>query len=216
VRAGFRAGHKEGGGRFLPEFETQLAGAKAGDEREVRLTFPEDYHAKHLAGQEARFEVVVKEVKEKRLPAIDDELAKSVSSNDKRAVAEPRAEPNRAPAPATRPTPTAKKKSSGGPYGDAAPAPAPAEPAPAPPAEAKSSAGRGKGSGAAETLVQRADRLFTEGRWADAAAAYRELLRNDPRNSEADRWRRRLAVAAQAEGDAAARRAAPAAADRQR
>ena len=52
-----------------------------------------------------------------------------------------------------------------------------------------------KGKASAETAVERANRLFTEGRWAEAAAAYRELLRRDPNNSEAARWRQRLAAA---------------------
>ena len=56
------------------------------------------------------------------------------------------------------------------------------------------------GKGAAhETLLQRADRLFADGRWAEAAAAYRELLRRDPSNDDADRWRRRLVAAESAD-----------------
>ena len=51
--------------------------------------------------------------------------------------------------------------------------------------------------GATETLIQRADRFFAEGRWTEAAAAYRELLRTDPRNHDAERWRQRLVVANQ-------------------
>jgi hypothetical protein len=53
----------------------------------------------------------------------------------------------------------------------------------------------GKSKASAETAVERANRLFTEGRWAEAAAAYRELLRRDPNNADAPRWRQRLAVA---------------------
>jgi len=64
-----------GSGRLIPGFEEQLTGASAGDEREVRVTFPEDYEADYLAGKEASFAVEVKEVKEKRLPALDDDLA---------------------------------------------------------------------------------------------------------------------------------------------
>ena len=64
-----------GSGRLIPGFEEQLAGAKAGDEREVKVTFPDDYQAEHLAGKEATFKVSVKEVKEKRLPELDDDLA---------------------------------------------------------------------------------------------------------------------------------------------
>ena len=64
-----------GSGRLIPGFEEQLTGAKAGDDREVKVTFPDDYQAEHLAGNEATFNVSVKEVKEKRLPELDDDLA---------------------------------------------------------------------------------------------------------------------------------------------
>ena len=64
-----------GSGRLVPGFEDQLQGAAAGDEREVSVTFPEQYGAQHLAGQEARFAVTVKEVKEKVLPELDDDFA---------------------------------------------------------------------------------------------------------------------------------------------
>jgi trigger factor len=64
-----------GSGRLIEGFEEQLQGASAGDDREVRVTFPDDYQAEHLAGKEAVFAVSVKEVKEKRLPELDDELA---------------------------------------------------------------------------------------------------------------------------------------------
>jgi len=64
-----------GSGRLIPGFEEQLQGAKAGEDREVKVDFPDDYPAEHLAGKEARFGVSVKEVKEKRLPELDDEFA---------------------------------------------------------------------------------------------------------------------------------------------
>ena len=64
-----------GSGRLVPGFEDQLEGASAGDDRTVKLTFPEDYQAAELAGQEAEFAVTVKEVKAKDLPELDDELA---------------------------------------------------------------------------------------------------------------------------------------------
>jgi trigger factor len=64
-----------GSGRLVPGFEEQLDGAAAGDERSVTVTFPEDYPATELAGQEAQFEVTVKEVKAKELPEADDDLA---------------------------------------------------------------------------------------------------------------------------------------------
>ncbi|MGE5554517.1 MAG: trigger factor [Betaproteobacteria bacterium] len=68
-----------GGGRFLPQFEEGLVGAAKGEGREVKLTFPANYHAKHLAGKEAVFKIRVKEIKEKKLPDLDDEFAKDVS-----------------------------------------------------------------------------------------------------------------------------------------
>ena len=64
-----------GSGRLVPGFEDQLEGASAGDERTVTITFPDDYGADELAGQEAQFAVTVKEVKAKELPALDDDLA---------------------------------------------------------------------------------------------------------------------------------------------
>jgi trigger factor len=64
-----------GSGRLIPGFEEQLAGARAGEDLEVRVTFPDDYQAEHLAGNEAVFAVQVKEVKEKTLPPVDDQLA---------------------------------------------------------------------------------------------------------------------------------------------
>jgi trigger factor len=67
-----------GSGSFIPGFEDQLEGAKAGEKRSVRTTFPADYRAAHLAGKDADFEVTVKEVKAPQPVAIDDELAKKV------------------------------------------------------------------------------------------------------------------------------------------
>jgi trigger factor len=64
-----------GSGRLIEGFEEQLEGAAAGDERSVDVTFPTDYQAEHLAGRDANFAVTVKEVKEKRVPELDDELA---------------------------------------------------------------------------------------------------------------------------------------------
>ncbi len=64
-----------GSGRLVPGFEEQLEGGAAGDERTVTVTFPEDYPAPELAGQEAAFAVTVKEVKAKELPELDDDLA---------------------------------------------------------------------------------------------------------------------------------------------
>lgn len=67
-----------GSGSFVPGFEEQLVGAKAGDEKDLDVTFPEDYHA-DLAGKAVVFKVKVLEVKEKQAPVLDDEFAKDVS-----------------------------------------------------------------------------------------------------------------------------------------
>ncbi|HXZ67124.1 MAG TPA: trigger factor, partial [Alphaproteobacteria bacterium] len=67
-----------GQGRFLKEFEEQLTGAKTGEEREVKLTFPKDYGAQHLAGKDAVFAVKVKEVAAPEKVAIDEEFAKKL------------------------------------------------------------------------------------------------------------------------------------------
>lgn len=67
-----------GSGQFIPGFEDQLVGAKAGDEVEVKVTFPEDYQATDLAGKAAIFVTKVNEVKAKEVPALDDELAKDL------------------------------------------------------------------------------------------------------------------------------------------
>jgi trigger factor len=71
-----------GSGRLVPGFEDQLLGAKAGDQRTVTLTFPEDYGAAELAGKEAEFAVTVKEVKRKDLPALDDDFASDAAGFD--------------------------------------------------------------------------------------------------------------------------------------
>ena len=70
-----------GSGSFVPGFEEQLVGVKAGDEKDLDITFPEDYH-KDLAGKAVVFKVKVHEVKEKEIPALDDEFAKDVSEFD--------------------------------------------------------------------------------------------------------------------------------------
>jgi trigger factor len=71
-----------GSGRLVPGFEEQLIGARAGDERTVTITFPEDYPATELAGREAQFAVKVTEVKAKRLPGLDDEFAAEAAGFD--------------------------------------------------------------------------------------------------------------------------------------
>jgi len=71
-----------GSGQLIEGFEEQLVGAKAGEEREVKVTFPADYQAEHLAGEEAVFKVKVKEVREKVLPELDDDFASEASEFD--------------------------------------------------------------------------------------------------------------------------------------
>lgn len=71
-----------GSGQFIPGFEEQLVGAKAGEERELGVTFPEDYQAEHLAGEDVVFKVKVKEVREKVLPELDDDFASDASEFD--------------------------------------------------------------------------------------------------------------------------------------
>ena len=71
-----------GSGSLIEGFEEQLTGAKAGDEREVEVTFPADYQAEHLAGEDAVFKVKVKEVREKVLPELDDDFASEASEFD--------------------------------------------------------------------------------------------------------------------------------------
>ena len=68
-----------GSGSFIPGFEEQLIGAKVEEERDVNVTFPEEYHAKDLAGKAAVFKCKIHSIKRKELPALDDELAKKVS-----------------------------------------------------------------------------------------------------------------------------------------
>ena len=67
-----------GSGQFIPGFEEQLVGHKAGETVDVLVTFPEDYQATDLAGKEAKFVTTIHEVKEKEVPALDDELAKDI------------------------------------------------------------------------------------------------------------------------------------------
>ncbi|MFB6467951.1 trigger factor [Cytobacillus sp. Hz8] len=67
-----------GSGTFIPGFEDQLVGVKAGEEKDVEVTFPEEYHAAELAGKPAVFKVKVHEIKTKELPELDDEFAKDV------------------------------------------------------------------------------------------------------------------------------------------
>ena len=71
-----------GSGQFIPGFEEQLVGAETEKEVEVKVTFPEDYHAEELKGKDAVFKCTVHEIKEKVLPELDDEFAKDVSEFD--------------------------------------------------------------------------------------------------------------------------------------
>ena len=68
-----------GSGSFIPGFEDQLIGAKIGEEREVNVTFPEEYHAENLKGKPAVFKCVVRSIKSRELPALDDAFAKKAS-----------------------------------------------------------------------------------------------------------------------------------------
>lgn len=71
-----------GSKRFIPGFEEQLIGAAIDEEREIHVTFPEEYHAKDLAGKEAVFKCLIHEIKVKELPEVDDEFAQEVSEFD--------------------------------------------------------------------------------------------------------------------------------------
>lgn len=70
-----------GSGQFIPGFEEQLVGMKVGDEKDVNVTFPEEYHAEELAGKEAVFKVKINEVKSKEVPELDDEMAKELDDS---------------------------------------------------------------------------------------------------------------------------------------
>lgn len=89
-----------GAGRFIPGFEEQLVGARAGEDRQVEVTFPEDYQAAHLAGKHAVFDVTVKEIRELAVPEIDADFAekagvKSVEELRERVESQLRAEYDR-------------------------------------------------------------------------------------------------------------------------
>lgn len=68
-----------GSNSFIPGFETQLIDAKVGEEKDVNVKFPEEYHAKELAGKDATFKCTIRSIKHKELPAIDDAFAKAAS-----------------------------------------------------------------------------------------------------------------------------------------
>lgn len=71
-----------GSGQFIPGFEDQLIGKNIGEETEVNVTFPEEYHAENLKGKDAMFKVKINSIKVKELPELDDEFAKDVSEFD--------------------------------------------------------------------------------------------------------------------------------------
>ncbi len=71
-----------GSGSFIPGFEEQLIGAEIGQETEVKVTFPEDYHSEDLKGKEAVFKCKVNEIKFKELPVVDDDFIKDISEFD--------------------------------------------------------------------------------------------------------------------------------------
>ncbi|MDE6478492.1 MAG: trigger factor [Alphaproteobacteria bacterium] len=77
-----------GSGAFIPGFEDQIIGHKAGDKFDVNVKFPAEYHAANLAGQDARFEVVLHEVRKHILPELNDELAKAVGQENLDALRE--------------------------------------------------------------------------------------------------------------------------------
>ena len=71
-----------GSGQFIPGFEEGIVGMKPGDKRDIALTFPADYQNKEVAGKPVSFAVVLKEIKKKSLPALDDEFAKTIGSHE--------------------------------------------------------------------------------------------------------------------------------------
>ncbi|HHX22392.1 MAG TPA: trigger factor [Thermoanaerobacterales bacterium] len=71
-----------GSGSFIPGFEEQLIGMEKDQEKEINVTFPDEYHNEELKGKEAQFKVVVNEIKEKELPVLNDEFAQDVSEFD--------------------------------------------------------------------------------------------------------------------------------------
>jgi len=70
-----------GSGQFIPGFEEQMVGMTAGEEKDVEVTFPEEYHADNLAGKPATFKVKLHEVKAKQVPELDDEFAKDIDES---------------------------------------------------------------------------------------------------------------------------------------
>ncbi len=77
-----------GSGQFIPGFEEQLIGSKAGDKKDVKVTFPKEYHSKELKGKDATFKCVIHEVKTKEIPEFNDDLAKEVNAPGIKTAAE--------------------------------------------------------------------------------------------------------------------------------
>ncbi|MBC2598773.1 trigger factor [Bacillus velezensis] len=77
-----------GSGSFIPGFEEQLTGLEAGAEKDVEVTFPEEYHAEELAGKPAVFKVKIHEIKAKELPELNDEFAKDIDEEEVETLAE--------------------------------------------------------------------------------------------------------------------------------
>ena len=71
-----------GSGQFIPGFEEQMIGMKKGEEKRIKVTFPEDYQAPNLAGKETEFDIKLKDIKVKAEPKIDDELAKTITKKE--------------------------------------------------------------------------------------------------------------------------------------
>jgi trigger factor len=71
-----------GSNSMIPGFESQLLGMKAGEQKTIQITFPENYHAEHLAGKETEFDITVREVKEPQQPEFDEELIRSFGIED--------------------------------------------------------------------------------------------------------------------------------------
>jgi len=71
-----------GSNQFIPGFEEQMVGMKRGETKRIEVTFPEDYQAENLKGKKAEFEIVLHDIKEKKIPEIDDDLAKEITHKD--------------------------------------------------------------------------------------------------------------------------------------
>jgi len=75
-----------GSGQFIPGFEDEMVGMKIGEDKRIKITFPDDYQAENLKGKETEFAIKLHDIKVKSKPKIDDELAKKITSDDKATV----------------------------------------------------------------------------------------------------------------------------------